>query len=379
MQPILRIANVIEDGRIAGPQLRIAAVAQALKHTGVQTTVVHPQQESEAFAARLDAIGIDRVALPIHRLARNRKAIVWYLISFPLEIYLLWRLFCRGRYDFVHCSGGFWQIKGLIAAKLAGTKALWHINDTVLPRWLRPIFLLACRSLADGVIVAGERVRSHYMGDARLPMPVIEIQAPVDCRKFYPASAAAAPALARTSALKIVTVANLNPLKGVEHFIGMAALLSQWFDDLAFYIVGPAYDSQNAYVSALKESIRQNDLTNVHLMGASNNIPGILQAADVYVCSSIAEASPISVWEAMAMGKAIVSTDVGDVKRFVIDGVSGYVVPSRDAQSLAEATAKFVRDRSLRERCGAVARQVALEKLDISVCVAAHRMAYSRC
>lgn len=379
MQSTLRIANIIEDGRIAGPQLRIAAVARALKHGDVQTTVVHPLRESEAFAARLDAIGIDRVALPIHRFARNRKAILLYLISSPFEIFLLWRLFCRGRYDFVHCSGGIWQIKGLIAAKLAGTKALWHINDTLLPRWLRPLFLLACKSFADGVIVASERVRSHYMGEACLPIPVIEIQAPVDCGKFSPEAAALDPALAGTSALKFVTVANLNPLKGLEHFIGMAVLLSWRFDGLAFYVVGPAFDTQSAYVSALEKSIRQNGLTNVHLIGASDNIPGILRAADVYVCSSIAEASPTSVWEAMAMEKAIVSTDVGDVKRFVIDGVSGYVVPPGDAVSLAEAAARFVRDRSLRERCGAAARRVALEKLDISVCAAAHRMAYSRC
>jgi glycosyltransferase involved in cell wall biosynthesis len=379
MKSTLRIANVIEDGRIAGPQLRIAAVADALKSGGVQTTVIHPLRESEKFAARLDAIGIDRVALPLHRFARDSRSILWYLLSFPLEIFLLWRLFCRDHYDFVHCSGGFWQIKGLIAARLAGKKALWHINDTVLPLWLRPVFLLACRTLADGLIVAGERVRSHYIGKARLSISIVEIQAPVDCKKFDPEATAPDPVLARSSGLKIVTVANLNPLKGVEHFISMAGLLANQFDDLEFCIVGPAFTTQSDYVSALMKATKESALRNVRFMGASDNIPGILRAADIYVCSSIAEASPTSVWEAMAMGKAIVSTDVGDVNRFVIDGVSGFVVPPRDAKCLAEAAARFVRDPLLRDRCGAAARKTALERLDISVCAAAHRLAYSRC
>jgi glycosyltransferase involved in cell wall biosynthesis len=379
MQASLKIANVIEDGRIAGPQRRIAAVANVLKGRGIQTTVIHPVQESEAFAARLDAIGIERVALPIHRLARDRGAISRYLVSLPLDIFVLWRFFRRNHFDFVHCSGGFWQIKGLIAARLAGRKVLWHLNDTVLPPWLRPVFLLACRAFANGLIVAGERVRSHYIGGAHLPMPIIEIQAPVDCAKFDPEVTPPAPELVGSSALKLVTVANLNPLKGVEHFIAMAARLSERFDGLEFYIVGPAFATQSGYVSRLKSLISENGLKNVRFIGESDNVRGILRAADVYVCSSISEASPTSVWEAMAMKKAIVATDVGDVGRFVIDGMTGYVVPPGDAQALAEAAARFLRDGALRERCGAAARKAALERLDISVCASAHQAAYSQC
>ena len=42
---------------------------------------------------------------------------------------------------------------------------------------------------------------------------------------------------------------------------------------------------------------------------------------DIYICTSNNEASPLSVWEAMSMEKAIISTDVGDVGKFIDDGL----------------------------------------------------------
>ena len=52
----------------------------------------------------------------------------------------------------------------------------------------------------------------------------------------------------------------------------------------------------------------------------------LLKRFDVYVCSSKAESSPISVWEAMSMAKPIVSTSVGDVPLYVQNEHNGYIV-----------------------------------------------------
>ena len=76
------------------------------------------------------------------------------------------------------------------------------------------------------------------------------------------------------------------------------------------------------------------------------------------------------------MAKAIVSTDVGDVSLFLTNGVSGYVVPIAESDRLAEAVAKFIRNPALRRSCGNAARRIAVEKLDIQICVLAHEQAY---
>jgi glycosyltransferase involved in cell wall biosynthesis len=77
---------------------------------------------------------------------------------------------------------------------------------------------------------------------------------------------------------------------------------------------------------------------------------------DVYVCSSLAESSPVAVWEAMAMARPVVSTDVGDVPRHIADGENGYVVPVGDHAALAARALRLIEDPALARRLGANAR-----------------------
>jgi len=373
---MLRVANIIEDGRLAGPQLRILAVAFELNKRGIETTVVFPDVDSEAFASRLDKSGIRWVALPLRRLSRGWRVSIRYAIYFPFEIFSLWRLFRKEGFDFIHCSGGFWQVKGLIAAKLAGIPALWHINDTVFPvRW-RPLFLFVCRHFVYRLIFAGRRVYEHYLGASHCPVDFTEIQAPVKLNVFNPALAKMDARISSADGIRVVTVANVNPLKGIEYFIEMAAALNQKYANLHFFVVGPIYDSQGVYYQKLTAFSSQLGLENLSFLGATQDIPSVLKAADVYVCTSIAEASPTSVWEAMAMEKAIVSTDVGDASRFVIHDVSGLIVPPRDSKALAAAVSRLVDDPDLRARYGALARRIATEQLGIDVCADGHIRAY---
>ena len=65
-------------------------------------------------------------------------------------------------------------------------------------------------------------------------------------------------------------------------------------------------------------------------LGAREDVPRILKAADGFVLSSAWEGMPNTVMEAMASGLPVVATDVGDVRELVEDGVSGWVVPPGD-------------------------------------------------
>ena len=373
---MLRVANIIEDGRLAGPQLRILAVAYELYKRGIETTVVFPDVDSEAFASRLDKSGIRSVALPLRRLSRGWWKGIRYAIYFPFEIFSLWRFFRKQGFAFIHCSGGFWQIKGLVAAKLAGIPAIWHMNDTVFPiRW-RPLFLLACQLFVHRLIFAGRRVHEHYIGTSPCPVDYTEIQAPVNVSVFDPALAKVDARISSVEGIRVVTVANVNPLKGIEYFIEMAATLNSKYANLHFFVIGPIYDSQSAYYQKLTALSSQLGLENLTFLGASQDISSVLKAADVYVCTSISEASPTSVWEAMAMEKAIVSTDVGDASRFVIDDMSGLIVPPRDSKALAAAVSRLIDDSELRARYGTLARRIAAEQLAIDACVDGHIRAY---
>jgi len=182
----------------------------------------------------------------------------------------------------------------------------------------------------------------------------------VDTALFDPEKVVKDPVIAVYAGLKIVTVGNINPTKGVEYFIEMASILNQWYDNLSFFVVGPHLDSQKVYSDKIIGLMKKCDLKNLHFCGSSENIPSILKAADIYVCSSIAEASPISVWEAMSMAKPIVSSDVGDVAKFIKDGVSGYIVPIKNAPAMAEKVGLLIENADLRKEVGTNARKIAV-------------------
>ena len=106
----------------------------------------------------------------------------------------------------------------------------------------------------------------------------------------------------------------------------------------------------------------------MHFYGTSDDVPSVLKATDVYVCSSITEASPISVWEAMSMARPIVATDVGDVAHFIQDGHNGFIVPLKDTAALAEKVGILIENERLRRDFGARVRDVAVEFLDVDIC-----------
>ena len=76
------------------------------------------------------------------------------------------------------------------------------------------------------------------------------------------------------------------------------------------------------------------------------------------------------------MARPIVSTDVGDVARFICNGESGIVVAPDCALSLVSGIACFLENPQLRSSCGQRARSIAIQKLDISVCASRHAECY---
>jgi glycosyltransferase involved in cell wall biosynthesis len=75
---------------------------------------------------------------------------------------------------------------------------------------------------------------------------------------------------------------------------------------------------------------------------------------------------PITVIEAMACGLPIVATAVGGFLELVKDGENGFLVPVGDADALAKALSRLIRDRALLRRIGAANRRLAEQKFDIA-------------
>lgn len=365
------------EGRFAGPQARIISVAKKLKDDGIETIVVFPKNNSDFFYRRLSAKGIQTRRLSLHRLTKQKSHLVKFVTFFVPELFSLYKLLKKERVDIVHCNGA-WQVKGIIAGKLAGAKVVWHLNDTRMPFVIKIIFKSLAVSFCDAFIAAGERVKDYYLSDKRVSeKPFVEIQAPVDTTIFDPWKVPPHQKIGCFEGLKIVTVGNINPLKGIEYLIEMASILNKKYDNLNFFVIGPHFESQRKYSEKILRMVANLELENLHFCGPSNDVSCMLKAADIYVCSSIAEASPISIWEAMSMAKPIVSADVGDVAQFIKNGENGFVVPIKDAFKLADKVRVLIENEKLRKTMGQKSRDVAVKYLDIGICTMKHAHLYN--
>ena len=113
----------------------------------------------------------------------------------------------------------------------------------------------------------------------------------------------------------------------------------------------------------------------VTFAGHRTDVPAVLGALDVFCISSTYEGTPLALFEAMAAGKAIVSTAVDGCREVLEDGVTGLLVPPRDPAALAAALGGVLDDAERRRALGERAR-AASTRYDIRACVAAMESLY---
>ena len=78
-----------------------------------------------------------------------------------------------------------------------------------------------------------------------------------------------------------------------------------------------------------------------------NNIPELLANSDIFICSSISEAGPMTVYEAMSMKIPVITTDVGASQQIIENFKSGIIVPPKNSFELFKAADKLLNDKIL--------------------------------
>jgi len=364
----LNICSIDEEGRYGGPQRRTVEVAKEIKKFGIRTTVFYSLYDSEKFKKELNNSNIKCKGIDIIRLSLEPRIFFRYLITFFRDIICLYSIIKNGNYDLVQINGTP-QYKGVIASKLAGIPIVWIIEDTQMPFIIRNATRILARYFASGIIVTGKSVYDYYIKKSIIKNKKnIEIHAPVDTKVFNPRLVEPNKSMINRKKIKIVTVSGVSPVKGLDFFIRMASQLVNYNKHLIFYVAGAELSSQKKYSKMINSLILSSKLNaeNYKYYGMIDNVQSFLAGGDIFVCTSLTEAGPMTVWEAMSMGKAIVTTDVGSVRQYIKDGISGFIVPVGDTKALIKRVQDLILNPELARSMGKMAREVAKEKLDVS-------------
>jgi colanic acid/amylovoran biosynthesis glycosyltransferase len=140
--------------------------------------------------------------------------------------------------------------------------------------------------------------------------------------------------------IRILTIARLVEKKGVEYGIRAVATLSKRYKNVGYNIVGDG-PLQNC-CDRLITDLKMGDI--IHLLGwkSQEQVYSLIASSHIFLCPSLTsvngdqEGIPVALMEAMAAGLPIISTWHSGIPELVQDGVSGFLVPERDIDALAE-------------------------------------------
>jgi glycosyltransferase involved in cell wall biosynthesis len=276
------------------------------------------------------------------------------------------------RIDILHLHGYGATTFGRLAGAWKGTPTIVHehanLTDTpwfqkVADRLLVPatdIAIAVSKSTADFVtgarLVPADKVKVVYLG-----VPLEDFSRPRSADEI--ASARRELGIAPRE-FAVGTVTRLHDSKGNNVLIDAAARVVAARPGTRFFLVGegPLLAELQAQAAALNLADR------FVFAGFRRDIARTLSAFDLSVFPSLWEGTPITAFEALAMGKAIVSTDADGLLDILSDGQDAWIVPKRDAEALAGKIVWAIDHPSERDRLAAGAR-IAGRRYDIDAFV----------
>lgn len=157
-------------------------------------------------------------------------------------------------------------------------------------------------------------------------------------------------------------IARLLKDKGVREYAAAAVRLKREYPEVRVSLLG--------FLDSSPDTITQSELDEfvaggVDFLGLKEDVRPALAEHSVYVLPSYREGTPRSVLEAMATGRAVITTDAPGCRETVIAGKNGFLVPVRDAGALFDAMERFVRTPGLASMMGNESRKIAEEKFDV--------------
>lgn len=165
--------------------------------------------------------------------------------------------------------------------------------------------------------------------------------------------------------LNFLFIGRLLKEKGIHEFVAAAKLVKEKYPKTIFTVLG-AIDKSN--LGALSEdqvsNLKQAGI--IEYPGHVSNIQEWIVKSDVFVLPSYREGVPRSTQEAMAIGRAVITTDVPGCRETVIDGINGFIVPRWNPEKLAEKMIYFIEHPEKTQVMGEASHKIAIEKFDAS-------------
>lgn len=254
----------------------------------------------------------------------------------------------------IHSSAGIPLLEKLLfacIARVAGKKTILHMHGGKMatlwsgyPSLLKSLFRALINKLCSRLIVLSDSWRGFYIDQVGISIPIdilpngvrvpIEVQEKEDCET-----------------IKIIFLGKLCSGKGLYD---LAEALNDLFVDqkILLQLVGPIDKVDENKLLDTFQRLNTSENIEVQMLGVKLGIDKwqLLSGSDILILPSHSEDLPISVIEAICLGKPVIATKVGSLADLVEEGVNGILVEPKDAAKLRAAIEMLVSDKLLRDR-----------------------------
>jgi glycosyltransferase involved in cell wall biosynthesis len=353
----LRVVFFTNAWMMGGMERQILDLARGLTQRGHRLTVLcFATPALDPFRDELRGYGVEVVELgggpsPLGRLRR-----FWQVLT----------LLRRQSGAVLHLIESWPVGDGLVilAAKLAGIRAIVSTETeyTGAASSLKRLSVRLRDRMLDRVVCVS-RLNADAVASERDGHKITVITNGFDETRFDPAQAyggrVRALAGAGEKSLVVGTMGRVSdPRKGLTYFLEMARLLLAERRDYRFVVAG---EGDPGDLGDAKEFVT--------FLGRYPDSAEFYAGLDIFVLPSLSEGGPITVLEAMAMARPVVSTRVGMVPDVLTDGVTGLILPPGDADALAGAISKLATDLSEAQSMGRRARERVLSEFTLDAIV----------
>ena len=318
---LLRILHIDPEKNWGGGEAQVFGLLQYLSQWGHRNDLATPA-DGELFRQSLPSVR--KIPLSV----RNDLD----LRGVPA----LRRLIRQERYDIVHLHTkrahalSLWLPRGERAPKYLVTRRM----DYPEPRNCYTRYLYNRR--VDGVVAISRSVADRLSEAGVNRRPIRLIYSGIDPGPFKGPLKDQRP----NEPPIVAILAVLEERKGHRFLLDAARVLKERGRRIKYVFAGDG--SQKAQLQRMVQRLGLRE--EVSFVGFVKDVPKFLSSIDVLVLPSLYEGLGVAALEAMAAGKPVVATRVGGLAESIIDGETGFLVPSRDATALAEAIQKLVAD-----------------------------------
>jgi glycosyltransferase involved in cell wall biosynthesis len=291
-----------------------------------------------------------QLGIEVHTLGLSKK----YDIAVTLRLRTLLR---KLQPDILHTYLIHGNVLGRIVGRLVGIPVIIGSELTIgqAGRLGRLVTKLT-NPLTDAVEVNSETGGKAVAVDLRVPPEKIEVVLPgLDLDAFGGTENRSTIREAigvQGSQHLVLYIGRLRPVKGVEYGIKAFAQAAQANSDLHLALAGEG--EQRDYLGNLSTELGIAE--KVSFLGARNDLPDVLSAADSVLMPSLTEGFPRVAIEAMAAAKPVIATRVGGTPEAIIDDQTGILVESKDIPAMTAAITRLAGNADLLTRLGTAAR-----------------------